>query len=68
MKVKNKEIKECTNPDNSKTTVLDLEYSHKWETWKILVKDYDDKFYNVILKQLRKEVKKHYILNKKIWA
>lgn len=68
MKITSKEIRDCTNPDNTKTQVLEIFYTHKWEKGRILVKDYDDNFYDIILKQLKKEVKKHYILNKKIWA
>lgn len=67
MKIKSKEIKDCENPDGTRTNVLDLQYTYKWETWRVLVKDYDDKFYSKILKQLRQEVRNNYILNKKIW-
>lgn len=65
MKIKNKQIKDCENPDWTKTIVLDLEYTHKWKVWRILVKDYDDKFYEVILKQLRKEIKKYFLMLEK---
>ena len=67
MKIKSKEIKECENTDWSKTIVLDLQYTHKWETWRVLVKDYHDSDYPNILKQLRVKVQEHYQLTKKKW-
>lgn len=67
MKISKKEIKECENTDWTKTMVLDLEYTHKKVTWRILVKDYDDKFYDKILKQLRVKVKE-YFLTKEKWV
>lgn len=65
MKILEKIIKECDTCWNDKTTVLILKYSHKWKTWEVYVRDYDDTFYNVILKQIRKEV---YKLNNSIWV
>lgn len=67
MKIKSKEIKDCENPDGTRTSVLDLQYTYKWETWRVLIKDYDDKFYSKILKQLRQEVRNYYILNIEKW-
>lgn len=52
-----KEVKECDDIDWTKTIVLDLEYTHKWETWKILIKDYKEEFYDDYLKQLRIKVR-----------
>ena len=60
MKVIKKEIKECEFTDWKKTTVLDLEYTHRWEKWRILIKDYDDVNYYDILKALRVEIRKLY--------
>lgn len=60
MKVIKKQIKKCENSDWSKTNVLDLLYTHKKKEWRVLVKDYDDANYNVILKQIRKAVKEQY--------
>lgn len=57
MKIIKKDIKECDTKEWVKTLVLDLEYSYKWNTWKILIRDYNDDNYLIILKQLRKEVK-----------
>lgn len=67
MKIKSKEIKDCENPDGTRTNVLDLQYTYKWEAWRVLIKDYDDKFYSKILKQLRQEVRKTYIVTKEKW-
>lgn len=67
MKITNKEVKECEMPDWTKTSVLDLEYTHKWTTWRILVKDYNDDFYDYILKQLRVKVRE-YFLTREQWA
>ena len=66
MKITSKKIKECEYKW-AKTMVLDLEYTHKWETWKILVKDYDDKNFAEILKALRVQVRNTYNLTKNIW-
>ena len=66
MKITSKKIKECEYKW-SKTMVLDLEYTHKWETWKILVKDYDDNNFAEILKALRVQVRNTYNLTKNIW-
>ncbi len=63
MKVKSKEVKECEMPNGDKTMVLDLMYTHKGETGRVLVKDYDDSFYSTILKQVRKEVIRAYDLS-----
>lgn len=67
MKITSKEIKECEMPDWTKTNVLDLEYTHKWTKWRILVKDYNDDFYDYILKQLRVKVREYFLTNKQ-WA
>lgn len=64
MKILKKMIKECEETSWSKTIVLDLEYTHKWETWRILVKDYKDEFYDIILKQLRVAVRNAYVEKK----
>lgn len=60
MKVLKKEVKICEETSWEKVKVLDLQYSHRWEKGRILVRDYKDSSYNFILKQLRKEVKKNY--------
>ena len=60
MKVINKEVKECELTTWEKNTVLDLIYSHRWKEGRILIKDYEDKFYDKILKQLRIEVRNSY--------
>jgi hypothetical protein len=67
MKITSKEVKECEMPDGTKTNVLDLEYTHKWVTWRILVKDYDDETYDYVLKQLRVKVRE-YFLTREQWA
>lgn len=67
MKITSKKIRECEYKWE-KTIVLDLEYTHKWETWKIFVKDYDDNNFKEILKELRIQVNNTYNLTKNIWA
>ena len=67
MKITSKKIIECEYKWE-KTIVLDLEYTHKWETWKIFVKDYDDNNFKEILKELRIQVNNTYNLTKNIWA
>lgn len=64
MKVRKKEIKQCENSDGTSTLVLDLEYTHKWETGKVLIKDYKEEFYKSYLKEIRKEVTALYISEK----
>jgi len=51
--------------DWTKTNVLDLEYTHKWTAWRILVKDYNDDFYDYILKQLRVKVREYFLTTQK---
>ena len=60
MKIKTKDIKECEFTNGKQTLVLDLLYTHRGLEGRILVKDYDDKNYEGILKQLRKEVRQAY--------
>jgi hypothetical protein len=60
MKILKKKVKLCDDSDGGKTNVLDLEYSHKGKTWKILIRDYDDSNYKDILKRLRVEVRNLY--------
>ena len=67
MKILKKNIRECEMPDWTKTMVLELDYSHKKFTGKIIVKDYNDINYHKILKQLRPEVVKAYNLTKEQW-
>ncbi len=66
MKIISKEIKECENSDSTKTLVLEIIYSHKWETWKLLIKDYEEKYEKKVIKQLRKKVQE-YFLTKEQW-
>jgi len=69
MKVINKEVKECEFENGTKNTVLDLEYTHRWTKWRILVKDYvdDEKLYTYILKQLRVQVRNAFNAKKLKW-
>jgi len=59
MKILSKVVKEC-DTETGKTLVLELNYSHKRKKWKVLIRDYNDEYYEYILKQLRKEVKEAY--------
>lgn len=67
MKITSKKIKECEYKW-AKTMVLDLDYTYKWETWKILIKDYDDNNFKEILKALRVQIRNNYNLTKNIWV
>ena len=67
MKITKKEIKECEMPNWSKTTALELFYSHRWETWKIQVLEFIESDYKNILKQLREKVKDAYNIMKEQW-
>lgn len=67
MKILEKNIKKCKDMDGNNTTVLELIYTHRSkEKQRILVKDYNDRFYNYILKQLREKVREHYNNQKSI--
>ena len=61
MKVRKKEVKICDTTEGTPTTILDLEYTHKWETGKILIREYKEEFYPSYLKELRKQVTALYI-------
>jgi ribosomal protein L25 (general stress protein Ctc) len=60
MKIKSKEVKECEFTNSKKTTVLDLIYTHRWQEWRILVKDFQENDYKNILKQLRVKVRENF--------
>lgn len=65
MKILNKEVRVCEF-EWKENKILILKYSHKWENWEIQVMDYfdDDKTYNHIVKQLRKQVTNLYAQEK----
>lgn len=68
MRIISKEVKECEMANNwTKTTVLDLNYTHRGKKWRILVKDYNDDTYEYVLKQLRVKVRENYNLTKGKW-
>jgi len=62
MKITEKNIKEVELETWKMNTVLELLYTHRWEEWKILIRDYieDEKGYKKILKQLRVAVRENY--------
>lgn len=60
MKILKKKIKDCEFTNGTPTKVLDIEYSHRWESGRILVKDFIESDYNNVLKQLRVKVREHY--------
>ncbi len=60
MKIIRKTVKNCNETDWKEVKVLELEYSHMWERWTILIRDYEEEKYDEILKQLRIEVRKAY--------
>ena len=66
MKIISKVVKDCKNKDWSKTKVLEIDYSHKGETWKILIKDFLLEDEENVIKQLHKHVKELYN-NKDKW-
>lgn len=68
MRVTKKRIRNCKfeGIDNK---VLEIEYSHEWETWMLQIKDFghianDKEAYKYIIKQLRKQVTNLYIQEK----
>lgn len=68
MKILEKNILKCKNEDGTTNTVLEIFYTHKTkERQRILVKDYNDRFYRVILAQIRKKVTEYYNNQKAIW-
>jgi len=62
MKITEKNIREVEVESWDKINVLELLYTHRWEDWKILIRDYieDEKGYKAILKQLRVAVRENY--------
>lgn len=60
MKIKNRDVKSCENKDGSFTSVLDIEYTHKWESGRILIKDYNPELEEEYMKELRIKVRNHY--------
>ena len=64
MKIINKEVKACENKDGTFTNVLDIEYTHKWESWRILIKDYNPELDEEYFKELRKQVRNLYTQEK----
>lgn len=64
MKIINREVKACENTDWTFTNVLEINYSHKWETGKILIRDYNPELEKEYLKELRKQVSNLYVQEK----
>lgn len=60
MKVINREVKSCEQKDWTFTNVLDIEYTHKWETGRVLIKDYIPELEKEYLLELRKQVRNLY--------
>lgn len=60
MKIINREIKRCDNNDWTFIDVLDIEYTHKWESGRILIKDYNPELEDEYMKELRIKVRNHY--------
>ena len=61
MKVRKKLVRRNEHlSDGSTSNVLDLEYTHKGKAWRILVKEYKERQFPLILKQLRNQVKELY--------
>jgi len=60
MKIIKKIIKECDLCEWWTTKVCDITYTHKWETWKILIRDFIEEDEDNVMKQLHKYVKESY--------
>lgn len=60
MKIISKEIKDCEFTDSKKTKVLDIKYTHRGETGRILIKDYDPALEDEYIKELRVKVRENY--------
>lgn len=60
MKIISKEVKDCENPNWTTTKVLEVNYTHKWLSWKILIKDFIEEDEENVLKQLHSKVKEAY--------
>jgi len=60
MKIKEKIIKECKTQDGKDDLVLELQYTHRWESWTIWVRNYNEDLYDLILKELRVAVRESY--------
>lgn len=59
-KIISKEVKVCTDSEGKETKVLELFYSIWKDTWKVLVKEYNEEHEETILKQIKKAVMKQY--------
>ena len=64
MKIISKEVKACENTDGTFTNVLDLNYTHKGESGKVLIRDYNPDLEMEYFKELRIQVRNHYNLQK----
>ena len=64
MKIINREVKACENTDGTFTNVLDMEYTHRWETGRILIRDYNEDLNIEYIKELRVQVRNNYNLQK----
>lgn len=60
MKILNKEVKACENTDGTFTNVLDVNYSHMWMTWRVLIRDYELSLDHEYFKELRVQVRNLY--------
>lgn len=64
MKITNKEIKQCDTKEGNITDVLEIEYTHRGETWKILIRDYNPELEDEYFQELRKQVRELYTKQK----
>ena len=60
MKIISKKVKECEFTDSKKTKVLDIKYTHRGETGRILIQDYDSTLEDEYIKELRVKVRDAY--------
>jgi len=64
MKIRNREVKACENTDGTFTNVLDIQYTHKGKTGRVLIKEYNPDLEDEYIKELRKEVSNLYVQEK----
>lgn len=60
IRIKGYQVKQCENPDGSKTQVLDLSYKIGWETWRVLLKDYNWKHHTKYINQIKDQIRVWY--------
>ncbi len=60
IRIKSFMVKECEYMDNKKTKVLHLKYKIGWLDGEVNLKDYDKKYHNKYLTQIKKAIREWY--------